>query len=158
MIAKLFTVAAIVIFCLFIPAAANAAEKKIEVNLTTQTLTAKEDNQIIYNFPVSTGKWSPTPTGGFWPWIKLRFSNMTGGSRQLGTYYNLVNVPYVVYFYNENYPKSMGYSLHGTYWHSNFGYPMSHGCVNVKTSDMAQLYNWLDLQTKIEIFGQTPAS
>ncbi|MBZ5574334.1 MAG: L,D-transpeptidase, partial [Acidobacteriia bacterium] len=33
----------------------------------------------------------------------------------------LPNVPYTQYFYQ-------GYGLHGTYWHHNFGTPMSHGC------------------------------
>ena len=44
----------------------------------------------------------------------------------LGYDYYLPNVPYVMYFYQ-------GYALHGTYWHSNFGRPMSHGCVNLET-------------------------
>ena len=74
---------------------------------------------------------------------------MKGGSIALGTYYDLPNVPYVVYFYK-------GYGIHGTYWHSNFGHPMSHGCVNVSIPDMALLYNWIDLATLIKIYGVTP--
>ena len=43
-----------------------------------------------------------------------------------GPGYYLPGVPYVMYFYQ-------GYGLHGTYWHDNFGQPMSHGCVNLPT-------------------------
>jgi lipoprotein-anchoring transpeptidase ErfK/SrfK len=35
-----------------------------------------------------------------------------------------------------------GYALHGTYWHDNFGQPMSHGCVNLRTADAQWLFNW----------------
>ncbi len=47
-----------------------------------------------------------------------------------------------MFFYNDRIAKSQGYSLHGTYWHNNFGTPMSHGCINMKTSDIQQLYYW----------------
>jgi lipoprotein-anchoring transpeptidase ErfK/SrfK len=93
---------------------------------------------------------------------------MIGGSKWDGTYYNLPNVPYVIYFYNARYPKGTGYALHGTYWHTNFGNPMSHGCINLRTSDMAILYYWIDtlrfdakgngMGTMIIIQGVTPRS
>jgi len=50
-----------------------------------------------------------------------------------------------------------GFSLHGTYWHNNFGHPMSHGCVNMRTVDAQKLYGWVgdnDPGTKITIYGQ----
>jgi lipoprotein-anchoring transpeptidase ErfK/SrfK len=52
-----------------------------------------------------------------------------------GPGYYLPNVPYVMFFYK-------AYSLHGTYWHNNFGQPMSHGCVNLRTEDAQWLYEW----------------
>jgi lipoprotein-anchoring transpeptidase ErfK/SrfK len=33
-------------------------------------------------------------------------------------------------------------SLHGAYWHDMFGYPMSHGCVNMSISDAHWLFDW----------------
>ena len=42
----------------------------------------------------------------------------------------------------------MGYSIHGAYWHNNFGHPMSHGCVNMKTEDAEQIYNWANPPTE----------
>lgn len=116
-------------------AAATGEEKWIDIDLASQRLRAYEGNRLVYEFPISSGKWGRTPTGEFRVWIKLRYTLMHGGSRELGTYYYLPNVPYTQYFYK-------GYGLHGTYWHNNFGHPMSHGCVNMRTSDAETLFYW----------------
>ncbi len=44
-----------------------------------------------------------------------------------------------------------GYGLHGTYWHNNFGYPMSHGCINLRIDDAGWIYNWAVVGTVINI-------
>lgn len=148
----------------------NGGTKKIEIDLSKQKLYAYEGGTLIYEFLVSTGKWSPTPTGEFQIWIKLRHTRMTGGNRAWGTFYDLPNVPYTMYFYGDKIPKTMGYGIHGTYWHNNFGHPMSHGCVNMRTEDVEKLYNWADPPsqafttyassdnpgTKVMIYGITP--
>ncbi len=120
----------------------NNSKKRIEVDLTNQRLYAYEGDTKIYDFLVSTGKWGATPTGTFKIWIKLRYTLMSGGSQALGTYYYLPNVPYTMYFYNDQIPQYVGYGIHGTYWHNNFGHPMSHGCINMKTEEVEQLYSW----------------
>lgn len=120
----------------------TADYKHIYVDLTNQKLTAYEGNTKVYEFPVSTGKWGRTPTGDFRIWIWLKYTRMTGGDPALGTYYNLPNVPYTMFFYNSDIPKSRGYGLHGAYWHNNFGHPMSHGCVNLKPEDAGKLFYW----------------
>ncbi len=112
-------------------------EKWIEIVLSEQKLYAREGDRVIYTFPVSTGKWAATPTGDFRIWIKLRYSSMSGGDKSIGTYYYLPNVPYVMFFNN-------AIALHGTYWHNNFGTPMSHGCVNLNTADAEKIYWWSD--------------
>ena len=132
---------------------AYANSKRIEVSLDNQKLYAFEDNKLEYDFLVSTGlPWWPTPKGTFYPWIKLRYDRMIGGSPEYGTYYDLPNVPWVVYFYNDSVPKSGGYSIHGTYWHNNFGTPMSHGCINLSIEDAQKIYNLLDFDTKIIVY------
>ena len=35
-----------------------------------------------------------------------------------------------------------GQAFHGTYWHENFGAPMSHGCINMRTSEAKWIYRW----------------
>lgn len=152
----------------------TTAEKRIEVDLAQQRLFAFEGDRKVYDFLISSGKWGKTPTGEFHIWTKFRYTGMKGGSKELHTYYNLPNVPYVMFFSNAEVPGSRGFSLHGTYWHDNFGHPMSHGCVNMKTSEIEQLYYWAtptlpegktsgpaskdNPGTKIIIYGEPPSS
>jgi lipoprotein-anchoring transpeptidase ErfK/SrfK len=35
-----------------------------------------------------------------------------------------------------------GLSLHGTYWHNDFGHPKSHGCVNLSVEAAKWLFRW----------------
>jgi hypothetical protein len=141
--------------------------KRIYVDLTNQRLYAFEGDNQVMNFPVSTGKWYPTPTGEFRVWIWLRSTRMSGGSG--AGYYNLPNVPYTMYFYNNEIPKYRGYAIHGAYWHNNFGNPMSHGCVNMKIEDAEKLFYWTNSAvqnvaypgagtqgTLVTIYGMTP--
>jgi lipoprotein-anchoring transpeptidase ErfK/SrfK len=117
---------------------------------------------------VSTGKWHPTPTGDFTIWEKIRATRMTGGEG--ADFYDLPNVPYVMFFGGSGVPDGDGFSLHGAYWHDNFGHPMSHGCVNMRIVDAEKLYDWADPPTngnttlsstespgtEITIYGQAP--
>lgn len=111
----------------------------IDVNLTEQHLYAYEGSQLVNDFIVSTGTWQhPTVTGSYQIYARYLYSDMKGPG------YYLPNVPYTQYFYR-------GYALHGTYWHNNFGVPMSHGCVNLRTEDAAWLYNWSSEGTLVNI-------
>jgi len=149
----------------------ESGKKRIEIDLTNQRLYAFVGDQLIYGFDVSTGKWGRTPTGKFEIWTKLRYSKMEGGSKALRTYYYLPNVPYVMYFHSNEIPKYRGYGIHGTYWHDNFGHPMSHGCINMRTSEAKLVYYWAQPKLKdgqsiyasndnsgttIIIYGKTP--
>jgi hypothetical protein len=89
-----------------------------------------------------TGLWGKTPKGDFTIWTKIRSTRMSGGSG--ADYYDLPNVPYVMFFSNDEVAASTGFSIHGTYWHNNFGHAMSHGCVNMKTTDVAKLFEWAE--------------
>jgi len=121
---------------------ANSGEKWIEVDLSEQKLTAWEGDQLFLSTPVSTGlPWWRTPEGEFRIWIKLRYTRMEGG--QGSYYYNLPNVPYVMYFENNEISGWRGYGLHGTYWHNDFGNPRSHGCVNLPTEIAKELFYWV---------------
>jgi lipoprotein-anchoring transpeptidase ErfK/SrfK len=111
-------------------------DRWIEVDLSDQKLYAHEGNRIVYQFLVSSGKpWTPTKTGEFRVWVKMRYSKMSGGSKENGTYYYLPNVPFIQYYHRD-------YGLHGAYWHNNFGHTMSHGCVNLAIPDAEKLFYW----------------
>ncbi|OGM74336.1 hypothetical protein A2382_02915 [Candidatus Woesebacteria bacterium RIFOXYB1_FULL_38_16] len=149
--------------------ATEGQEKHIFVDLATQTLTAVEGETIFMQVPVSTGKWGRTPTGDFTIWSKVRSSKMSGGSGN--DYYYLPNVPYIMFFEGSGVSAGRGFSLHGTYWHNNFGHPMSHGCVNMRIIDAEKLFSWANPQTaghttaasednpgtKITIYGEIPS-
>lgn len=113
----------------------TSSNKHIYVDLSTQTLYGYEGKEKVIQAIISSGKWGRTPTGNFNIWTKLRSTRMSGGSG--ADYYNLPNVPYVMYYYND-------FGLHGAYWHNNFGYPMSHGCVNMRQIDAKKVFEWAD--------------
>jgi lipoprotein-anchoring transpeptidase ErfK/SrfK len=111
----------------------------IDVDLTNQMVYAYEGDTVVNSFLVSTGTWmTPTVTGKYKIYVKIRSGNMHGPG------YFLPDVPYIMYFYK-------GYGLHGTYWHHNFGTPMSHGCVNLETSDAEWLFNWASEGTVVNV-------
>lgn len=118
-------------------------ERWIDVDLSTQTLTAYEGAVPVFQTLISSGMANhPTVTGQFHIW--LRYESQTMDGRLLGYDYYLENVPYVMYFYRD-------YALHGTYWHNNFGTPMSHGCVNLATPDAEWLFNWSTIGTLVNV-------
>jgi len=114
-------------------------EHWIDVDLSQQRVYAYSGDVIVNSFVVSTGTWqTPTVTGKYKVWIKLRSTDMSGPG------YYLPDVPYVMYFYK-------GYGIHGTYWHNNFGTPMSHGCVNMTIPDAEWLYNFSSVGTVVNV-------
>jgi lipoprotein-anchoring transpeptidase ErfK/SrfK len=111
----------------------------VDVDLTHQTAYAFEGDNVVNSFVISTGTWQhPTVTGQYHIYVKYRYADMRGPG------YYLPDVPYVMYFYQ-------GYGLHGTYWHNNFGTPMSHGCVNFSIPDAGWLFNWASVGTLVNI-------
>lgn len=111
--------------------------KQIIVQLSTQKVFVYEDRILLKTFVVSTGVTKyPTRIGKFFIWVKSPFDDMEGPG------YHLTDVPWVMYF-------DQGRGFHGTYWHSNFGFPMSHGCVNMKTPEAEWLYDWAEVGTEV---------
>lgn len=137
-------------------------ERWVEVDLSDQKLYAWEGSRLFLETPVSTGlPWWPTPKGEFRVWTKLRATKMEGGEGKY--YYNLPNVPYVMYFENSQIPGWRGYGLHGAYWHNDFGRPRSHGCVNLPVDVAKQIYYWIspvltDNKNSIKATGSNPGT
>lgn len=117
----------------------STAGKWIEIDLSDQKLIAHDGDSIFLESPISSGLWNKTPVGEYRIWYKIRSTKMEGGIPGTKSYYYLPNVPYAMFF-----NKSIG--IHGTYWHSNFGQPMSHGCVNSPTPIAEKLFYWSDPQ------------
>lgn len=122
------------------PATANG-EKWIDINLSSQTLTAFEGQTPVFRAIISTGAYPfPTVAGTYEIYVKYEKTDMSGGTGP-DAYY-VKDVPYVMYFHG-------GYGIHGTYWHDNFGMPMSHGCVNLTIPDSQWLYTWAQVGTTV---------
>ncbi len=101
----------------------------IDVDLSNQVLTAYQDDTVVLQTYISSGTDEyPTPTGTYYIEWQAPYVDMEGPG------YYLPDVPYVMAFIGN-------YALHGTYWHDNFGTPMSHGCINLSIDDAAWLYD-----------------
>jgi lipoprotein-anchoring transpeptidase ErfK/SrfK len=125
------------------PAAARG-HKSIVVSISQQLLIAYKSDEVALSSYVSTGKAGfDTPLGSYAILSKLPSQTMEGVVG--GEYYNVPDVPSVMYFTNS------GHALHGTYWHSNFGTPMSHGCVNLPMDVATWLYQWVPVGTPVTI-------
>lgn len=131
---------------LFIPPepVGEPGELWIEVNLSTQYMIVWNGTIDIGETYVSTGRPGfDTPTGTFYINSKLDSQTMEGVLG--GEYYNVPDVPWVMYF------TDRGHAIHGTYWHENFGAVMSHGCVNLPMDFAAWLYSIAGIGTRVEI-------
>ena len=111
-------------------------ERWVQVDLSEQMAVAYEGTTPVKAFVVSTGVGNtPTVQGTFRIWAKIAMQDMRGGSRAAGTYYHLRDVKNVQYFHRS-------YGFHGTYWHDNYGTPMSRGCINMTNEDAKWLFDW----------------
>ncbi len=111
----------------------------IDVDLSSQRSNVYVGDTLMREFLVSTGTWlHPTVTGTFRIYVRYRYADMSGPG------YYLPDVPYVMYFYKD-------YGLHGTYWHHNFGTPMSHGCVNFPTVDAGWIFENAHVGTIVNV-------
>lgn len=121
----------------------SAYDKWIEVDLSQQRTTAYEKATPIRTFTVATGvRGHDTVKGEFAIWHKNRSQTMQGGSKADGSYYSIPNVEWVSYFYQD-------YALHGAWWRKVFGYPASHGCVNMTNDDAHWVFDWAPIGTKV---------
>ena len=107
----------------------------VAVDLFEQSLIAYEDDTPVFATAISSGlsDW-PTKEGIYEVWARLTSDSMSGAAGAPDAY-ALQHVPWVMYFHHS-------VSLHGTYWHDDFGYRRSHGCVNMSISDARWLYDW----------------
>jgi lipoprotein-anchoring transpeptidase ErfK/SrfK len=124
---------------LTIPLAAMGETIWIDIDLSEQKLYAYEGSTIVNTFIVSTGtETHPTIPGEYRIYVKYITDDMAGPG------YYLFDVPYVMYY-------DHGFGIHGTYWHTNFGTPASHGCTNMRPEDAEWLFNWASVDTLVVI-------
>jgi lipoprotein-anchoring transpeptidase ErfK/SrfK len=117
---------------------------RIDIDLGSQYMVVYQGNNVLSRTYVSTGRRGfDTPTGTFYINRKVKVKDMSGVLG--GEYYHVRDVPDVMYF------TYRGHAIHGAYWHNNFGYVMSHGCVNLPLGFATWLYNITPIGTKVTI-------
>lgn len=120
-----------------LPLPSSQSDFWIEVDLSDQKLFAYQGSKLIKSFLISSGTSKyPTVPGEFKVYAKYTRYTMRGPG------YYLPDVPFSLFFFK-------GYSIHGTYWHHNFGTPMSHGCINMETSAAEWLFNQAQIGTPV---------
>lgn len=123
----------------------------IDVDLAEQTLAVYDNNRLVFATVIASGL-DPffTRPGLFQIYLKKETETMR--TSDLTDYYYLDNVPWTMYF-------DKARALHGAYWRTRFGYPQSHGCINLSVGDAHWLYNWAVEGDYVYVFdptGQTP--
>jgi hypothetical protein len=126
------------------PLSPHVEDKRVEVNLLSQSMVCKEDGREAYFCRISTGgKWDKdgnpsedwaTPPGAHTIWRKLISVHMTGGTTGGG--YDLSGIGWTTLF------SSNGVAIHSTFWHNSYGIPKSHGCVNAQPEDARWVWRW----------------
>ena len=123
------------------------ASKRIEVSIARQELRAYEEDRLVLRTRISSGipddqpgengVPTATPRGRFYIDKKMPLRHMGDGhvTADLEAY-ELPGVPWVSFFH------FTGVAFHGTYWHTDFGRPKSHGCINMRTEEAKWLYRW----------------
>ncbi|MBG7609995.1 MAG: L,D-transpeptidase [Anaerolineae bacterium] len=132
------------------PISPDIENKRIEVDINygVQSLSCYEGNSEVYYCRISSGKgenstpFSAKASPGFPIWRKL-FSLHMGGSTAAGSW-DVPGVGWTSLFQGD------GVAIHSTYWHNNYGEPMSHGCVNVSPEDAKWIFRWAQPEVSFE--------
>ncbi|MCL4559974.1 MAG: L,D-transpeptidase [Chloroflexi bacterium] len=129
-------------------------DRWIEVNLAEQTLSVYDHGQLVFATLIATGvKPFYTRPGLFQIYEKKPLETMRGAfEADKSDFYYLENVPWTMYF-------DKARALHGAYWRTLYGYPASHGCVNLSPGDSHWLFDWANQGDWVYVWdpsGQTP--
>jgi lipoprotein-anchoring transpeptidase ErfK/SrfK len=114
--------------------------KWIYIDLARQSLEAYEGTTPVYATLVSTGlagdPETETPKGRFHITFKHLTNDMAGtvGDDEV---YSVEDVAWVQYIHQN-------VALHASFWHSRYGTPKSHGCINLSPADARFLFDWSD--------------
>lgn len=118
----------------------DPADKRLEVNLRQQVITAYERGVAVWRHRVATGlPGFETPAGIHYIFDKRASERMVGGraaTEDEDERYNLGGVPFVCYF------TADWVATHGCYWHNDYGQRHSHGCVNLPNYAARWIWRW----------------
>ncbi|HMS25367.1 MAG TPA: L,D-transpeptidase, partial [Acidimicrobiia bacterium] len=126
------------------PCWSNTQGQHVYISISRQHLWACNGQQTVLATAVTTGRASfgGTPIGIFRVYAKQRNTYLTGpGYRSFVQYWM---------------PFMRGYGMHDASWRSTFGGPDygqigSHGCVNMPPHQAVQLFNWINVGTRVTV-------
>ncbi len=133
------------------PDGSGGSPRWIDVNLAEQTLAVYDNHQLVFATMIATGLAPFWTKPGLFQ-IKEKKESETMRNNDPSDFYYLEDVPWTMYYDG---PRA----LHGAYWRTRFGYPQSHGCVNLSVGDSHWLFNWAHVSDWVYVHdptGQTP--
>jgi lipoprotein-anchoring transpeptidase ErfK/SrfK len=124
------------------PEGVGPTETWIDVDLDEQVLVAYEGARPVFATLISSGRGDrhsgvrnyESPSGSFRIQSRHITTTMDGDTAGDGPY-SIEDVPWVMYFHGS-------YALHGAFWHTYFGWRMSHGCINLSPPDARWVFLW----------------
>ncbi len=125
----------------------SGKNKEIVIDISEQHMWAYEDKQLVFSFVVSTG---------------------TGNSTRIGTFKVLDKIPnayssrfniWMPYWLGIYWSGTLENGIHGLpllwngveLWGSLLGKPATYGCIEARTTEIKQLYNWAEIGTPVII-------
>lgn len=118
---------------------ASGGPKRVEIDLTNQTLRAYEGNRVVLKSRISSGRNRATPTGSY-----------TAGPYKAETHFSSLY---------SNAPMPWSVQVHGNIFIHGFSlvpdYPASHGCIRLPVdgnNPARRFYEWVDVGTPIQIY------
>jgi hypothetical protein len=138
--------AAVFAMLAFTPARADLL---IQIDKATQQMTVSADGELLYTWPVSTGRDGyDTPNGAFNPlWMDRDHHSEEWDDAPM---------PYSIFF------TKQGHAIHGTYEVRHLGQPVSHGCVRLSVKNASILWDLVKqhkrANTMVVLTGETPGS
>jgi lipoprotein-anchoring transpeptidase ErfK/SrfK len=133
------------------PDGSNDATRWIDVNLAEQTLTVYDNRELVFATVIASGMEPFWTRPGLFQ-IQEKKETETMRDNDPSDFYYIEDVPWTMYFDG---PRA----LHGAFWRTRFGYPQSHGCVNLSVGDAHWVYDWAHQGDYVWVHdptGQTP--
>lgn len=125
-----------------------AGHKRVEIDLSTQSLICYEGDRAVFNTSTASGAGGglETPRGEHCVLLKQASRHMSNIPYEddmpeeekpaPADIFDLPGVPWNTFF------DLSGTAIHGVYWHNDFGIRRSHGCVNVSAAAAHFIYRW----------------
>jgi hypothetical protein len=128
-------------------AAPARADLLIQIDKSAQQMTVSADGELLYTWPVSTGRAGyNTPNGAFSPFRMDR--------DHFSEEWDNAPMPYSIFF------TKLGHAIHGTYEARHLGQPVSHGCVRLSVKNASILWELVKqhkmANTTVVLTGKIP--